>query len=186
MPIEKFLSISMQLLIGLTGVIVGGFITYFVEKGLQNRQFKKEEKERKETWKCYLEILKQEIEDEHKRLWRLRDSVSGGYPLEYFDHTVKRTILQEIIKTPLFVKHEKVFKKATSLILRYEMINNQSALVRNIISDKNLSIADKNPKLSEERSILYHLVNHALIDDMAEKNDKPDLAVKLEEIQKLI
>lgn len=170
----------------LIGVVIGGFITYFVERLLQNRQFKKEEKARIDSWRCYLEALRQEIETEYKRLWQLRDVGCRGYPQDYFDTTVKRTILQEIIKTPLFVTHQKVFSKISSLIQRYEAINSQSALVRDILSDKYTSIEDKKAKLSFEQNILFDLADDAILDDMAESDGKPSLAIELEEIKNSI
>lgn len=175
-----------QVVTGLVGVIVGGFITYFVERSLQNRQFRKEKNEKKEILKCYLEILKNEIEDEHKRLWNLRNSISGGYPREYFDPTVKRTILQEIIKLPLFTTHSNVFTRINSLIQRYENINNQIKLVQDYIQGKFVSVEDKDYKIRQEYDNLYNLVNDAISTDIKESNNKPDLASKLGEIQKLL
>ena len=187
-PLHEFVNLvksNMEAIIGLIGVIIGGLITYFVERNLQNRQFKKEAKERKETWKCYLEILKNEIEAEHKRLWSLRDSIYG-YPQEYFDSTIKRTVLQEIVKTPLFVTHNKIFNRVNLLIQRYEKINSQIRLVQDYIAGKIASIEDRDFKLNREREHLSNLVNGAISEDIIKNDNKLYLVVKLEEIQKLI
>ncbi len=173
-------------IIGTISTIAGIIIGVVVAFKVQDRQFKREEKQRKKAWKCYLETLKQEIETEHKRLWQLRSIGCRGYPQDYFDTTVKRTILQEIIKTPLFITHQKVFSKISSLIQRYEAINSQSALIRDILSDKYASIEDKKAKLSFEQDSLFDLADDAILDDMAENNGKPSLAIELGEINNSI
>jgi|GEM_PF-3838374 len=164
------------------GIIIGVVVAFWV----QERQFKREEKQKKEVWKCYLETLKREIEVDYKRLCELRNEVYGGYPSDYFDPTVKRTILQEIIKTPLFVTHDKVFGKISALTQRYEMINNQSALVRVLISGQEAVGMSREVKLRNERDILFNLLGEAITSDIGEDNNKPALAGKLEQIQKSI
>ena len=170
----------------LIGVIVGGLITYFVEKGLQNRQFKKDEKDKKEIWRSYLSILKEEIAEDYKRLTSLRDNIYGSYPTEYFDITNKRTIVAEFIKTTLFLSNTSIFNRITFLMRKLSILNNEIDLVQSFIAGRIGSALDQEYKTRQARDNVVSTINEILNNIIMESNGKLDLVCNIEDaIKKL-
>lgn len=177
----------MEVFLTLVGVIIGGLITYFVERWLQDREFKKENHERREVMKCYLETLKAEIADDYQRLWNLRNQVYGkGYPTEYFDVTVKQNIMSEIIKTPLYGKYKKIFDRINSMAIHLIVLNHELAGVRDFIKGKYCSALDQEAKIHQQIDQAVSVINNILNQNIQESNSKCEICIRLEEIIKTL
>ncbi len=84
----------------LLSVALGATIAFFSSWFFQNRQFRKQEKDKKAALKNCLESLKTEISDEYKKMREVHIHIHGSYPMEYFDTTVKQVLISEIMVLP--------------------------------------------------------------------------------------
>ena len=172
----------------LIGVVIGGLITYFVEKGLQNRQFKKDEKDKKEILKSQLRTLAQGIEDDFKRLKDLRNTIYGNaYPREYFDIHIKESIITELTKTILFPANKDIFVRVVRMLRRMTLLNKQIEFMQDIISGKTSNIImHKDSKLRIEIDHAVGIIDDLINTDIRETNNRPELSVKIESIAQIL
>jgi len=177
------MAVFLTIISTLLAVIIGGLITSRIGKGLQDREFKKEARERQEILKCYLETLKTEIDSDYQRLWNLSSQISGGgYPTEYFDVNVKQTIMSEIIKTRLYGKHKKIFDRINSMVARLIVLNREISLVRDLIEGKYCSVSDQQYKQRQQVDRSNGVIGNILNLDIQGSAVKRDICVRLEEI----
>ena len=173
----------MAVILTLIGVIIGGLITYYVERCLQDREFKKAVQERKEILRCYLETLKVEIDDDAQRLRNLRNQIYGkGYPTEYFDVNVKQNIMAEIIKTSLYGKNKKTFDRVNSMAVRLGALNREISGVRDLIEGKYCSALDQEAKTRQQIDRSTGVIDDILNQNIQDVNGKCEICLRLDEI----
>ena len=177
----------MEIALTLIGVIIGGLITYYVERGLQDREFKKATLKRKEILRCYFETLKAEIDEDAQRLKSLRNQIYGkGYPTEYFDVNVKQNIMAEIIKTPLYGKNKKIFDRVNSMSVRLGALNREIAGVRDLIEGKYCSVLDQDAKTRQQIDRSIGVIDDILNQNIQDANGKCEICLRLDEIAKAL
>lgn len=171
----------------LIAVVVGGAVTFWFGKRLQDRQFDKEKRERIKILKCYLETLKTEIENDFRRLINLRPRIQNqGYPADYFDTSVEQIIISEIIKTKLYSKHKEIFDRINSIITCLKKLNNETALMRDYIKGKYVSTLDQKSKIRQQAEHSGELINEILDRYVKYSGDKPEICLRLKEVVQVL
>ncbi|MBI5043459.1 MAG: hypothetical protein HZC10_06455 [Nitrospirae bacterium] len=161
----------MEIFLMLIGVITGGLLTFFVEKRLQDRQFKKEAQDKKEILKSLLLILKDDIVDYYKMLKELRETLwKKGFPNGYFNMENKRAMWGELMKSDLVAKNRTVFERVNNMTSKLEILNAQ------------IEIMQRGAYLQKEKDYSVRIINKILETDIIENSNGLDLINKLDEI----
>ena len=160
----------MEIFLILIGVIIGGLLTFFVEKRLQDRQFKKEAQDEKVIFKSLLLILKDDIADYHKMLKELRETLGRSFPHGYFNLENKKAMWGELMRSDLVAKNRAVFERVNNLTSKLENLNAQNEIIQ------------RGPYPPKEKDYSVSIINEILETDIIEGSNGLDLVNKLDVI----
>jgi len=169
----------------LIGVIIGGLLTFFVEKRLQDRQFKKEAQDKREILKSLLITLKGDISDYYNILKGLRNMLLlKKFPRDYFNMENKKAMWGELMKSYVVAKNREVFERINNMSSKLEILNAEIKTIQNIISDNRTFTpgSDKQAIWQQEIDYSITLIDETLNAAIIEDRNGLDLVNKLDEI----
>ncbi len=173
-----------SVIVSIFGFWVGYVTSLKTGRYFQDRQFQKQERDKKALMKSMLEVLRDDIKEYYIKLKDLRNKFMGGsYPNEYIVLSNIQAMWPEMIKSSLITKNRDIFKRISRMWQRLDDMNLEiEALQDTICGFSPVDKMDKTLVMGSKHDIVVSIIDSIIGQDILEDGGKAELATKLDAI----